>query len=102
MPNIMDRRNELAGNLSLYQETNFIEKINEWVAEGSFSGTKHKVIEVKWIEMLWEVDSESTLNRAPRFIQGMMAYGEDQAEEFLNKQLTGVGGRTELHRGFYA
>jgi NTE family protein len=95
MPNIMDRRNELAGNLSLYQETYFIEKINEWVAEGSLSGTKHKVIEVKWIEMLWELDSESKLNRDPRFIQRMMAYGEDQAEAFLNKELTGVGGRTE-------
>jgi NTE family protein len=29
MPNIMDRRNELAGNLSLCQETYFIEKVNE-------------------------------------------------------------------------
>jgi NTE family protein len=95
MPDIMDRRNELAGNLSLYQETYFIEKINEWVAEGSLSGTKHKVIEVKWIEMLWELESESKLNRDPQFIQRMMAYGEDQAEAFLNKELTGVGGRTE-------
>ena len=94
MPNIMDRRNELAGNLSLYQETYFIEKINEWVAEGSLSGTKHSVIEVKWIEMLWELDSESKLNRDPQFIQRMMAYGEDQAEAFLNKELTEVGGRS--------
>jgi NTE family protein len=94
MPNIMDRRNELAGNLSLYQETYFIEKINEWVAEGSLSGTKHKVIEVKWIEMLWELDSESKLNRDPRFIQRMMAYGEDQAEAFLKEELTEVGGRS--------
>jgi hypothetical protein len=48
---------------------------------------------VKWIEMLW--DSESKLNRDPRFIEGMMAYGEDQAEAFLNNDLTGgVGGRT--------
>jgi NTE family protein len=85
MPDIMDRRNELAGNLSLYQEIYFIEKINEWVAEGSLSGTKHEVIKVKWIEMLWDLDSESKLNRDPRFIQGMMAYGEDQAEAFLNE-----------------
>ena len=94
MPNILDRRNELAGNLSLYQGIYFIEKINEWVAEGSLSGTKHKVIEVKWIEMLWELDSESKPNRDPRFLQEMMAYGEDQAEAFLNKGLTGVGGTT--------
>jgi NTE family protein len=94
MPDIMDRRNELAGNLSLYQEIYFIEKINEWVAEGVLSGTKHNVIEVKWIEMLWDLDSESKLNRDPRFIQGMMAYGEEQAEAFLNRELTEVGGGT--------
>jgi NTE family protein len=95
MPHIMDRRNELAGNLSLYQETYFIKKINEWVAEGALSGTKHEVIELKWIEMLRDLDSESKLNRDPRFIQGMMAYGEEQAEAFLSKELTGVvGGRT--------
>ncbi len=31
MVNILDRRNELAGNLSLYQEIHFIEKINDLV-----------------------------------------------------------------------
>jgi hypothetical protein len=72
MPHIMDRRNELAGNLSLYQETYFIKKINEWVAQGSLSGIKHEVIELKWIEMLWD--------------------GEEQAQAFLNKERTGVVG----------
>jgi hypothetical protein len=48
-------------------------------------GTKHEVIELKWIQMLWDLDSESKLNRDPRFLQGMMAYGEEQAESFLNK-----------------
>jgi NTE family protein len=94
MPDIMDRRNELAGNLSLYQEIYFIEKVNEWVAEGVLSETKHKVIEVKWIEMLRDLDSESKLNRDPQFIQGMIAYGEDQAEVFLNGEFTHVGGGT--------
>ncbi len=90
MPHIMDRRNELAGNLSLYQETYFINKINEWVAEGSLSGTKHEVIEVKWIEMLRDLDAESKLNRDPSFIRGMMAYGEEQAEKFLQNEFAGV------------
>lgn len=90
MPDIMDRRNELAGNLSLYQETYFIEKINQWVADGSLSGTKHKVVELKWIEMLWDLDYESKLNRDPQFIQRLMAYGEDQAEVFLNKTFPGT------------
>ena len=62
---------------------------------GALSGTKHEVIELKWIEMLRDFDSESKLNRDPRFIQGMMAYGEEQAQAFLNKELTGVGGRPD-------
>ena len=90
MPHIMDRRNELAGNLSLYQETYFIEKINEWVREGFLSGTKHEVIELKWIEMLRDLDAESKLDRSPSFIRGMMAYGEEQAEEFLKNEFLGV------------
>jgi NTE family protein len=92
MPDIMDRRNELAGNLSLYQEIYFIEKINEWVAEGVLSNTKHEVIEVRWIEMLRNLDSESKLDRDPRFIRAMMAYGEDRARTFLDTELAGVAG----------
>ena len=43
--------------------------------------------------MLWV--SESKLNRDLQSIKGMVAYGEDQAEAFLNNDLTGgVGGRT--------
>ncbi len=100
MPHILDRRNELAGNLSLHQETYFIEKINEWVKEGSLSGTKHEVIELKWIEMLRDLDAESKLDRSPSFIRGMKAYGEEQAEEFLRKEfaggpVAGVGARTD-------
>jgi NTE family protein len=94
MSNILDRRNELAGNLSLNQEIYFIEKINEWVRHGRLSGTKHEVIEVKWIRMLHDLDAESKLNRSPSFIQGLMNYGEQQAEEFLRGEFAEVGGRT--------
>jgi NTE family protein len=93
MPKIMDRRNELSGNLSLNQEIYFIETINRWVAEGSLSGTKHKVIEVKWIEMLRDLDAESKLNRDPEFIQGLMSYGEEKAQEFLTREFAGTGRR---------
>ncbi len=111
MPDIMDRRNELAGNLSLYQETYFVEKINELVGklgEGNNGEEKilrvpgdpgeedreYKHIDVKWVEMLWELNYESKLNRDPQFIQRLMTYGEEQAEAFLNKEFTGVVGRS--------
>ena len=93
MPHIMDRRNELAGNLSLYQETYFINKVNEWVKEGSLSGTKHEVIGLKWIEMLHDLDAESKLNRDPSFIRWMMDHGENKAEEFLQGEFAGASGR---------
>jgi NTE family protein len=95
MPDITDRRNELSGNLSLYQEIHFIQTVNKWVEEGSLSGTKHEVIDIKWIQMLRGLDSASKLNRDPSFIQEMMAYGEEQAETFLKESSPVVGaGRT--------
>ncbi len=83
VPNILDRRNELSGNLSLFQEIHFIEVVNRWVREGYLSGTKHRVIEVKRIQMLRDLDLVSKLDRSPEFIERMMAYGEERAEEFL-------------------
>jgi NTE family protein len=95
MPDITDRRNELSGNLSLYQEIHFIQTVNKWVEEGSLSGTNHEVIDIKWIQMLRGLDSASKLNRHPSFIQEMMAYGEEQAETFLKESSPVVGaGRT--------
>jgi len=71
VPEITDRRNEMAGNLSLHQEVQFIEKMNGWVKEGSLAHTKHKPVQIKWIEMLRELDVGSKLDRDPAFIQGM-------------------------------
>jgi NTE family protein len=97
MVDILDRRNELAGNLSLYQEIHFIEKINDLVdklGEGERSedkrlripgeeGKEYKPIKVRRIEMLRALDFASKLDRSPSFIKGLMEYGEVRAEEFL-------------------
>lgn len=93
VPNMIDRRNELAGNLSLNQEIFFIEKVNDWIREGVFAGTGHKTIEVRRIPMLRALSSESKMNRDPRFIQGLIAHGEEQAEVFL-KELVEAGRET--------
>ena len=87
---MMDRRDELAGNLSLNQEIFFIEKVNDWVREGVFSGTGHKIVEVRRIPMLRRgLHSESKMNRDPRFIQGLIAHGEEQAEKFMKESFGG-------------
>lgn len=80
---IHDRRNELAGNLSLNQEIYFIEKINELVNQKLLVGSKYKFINVRRIEMSRDLDYASKLDRSSSFIQELMAYGEEQAEDFL-------------------
>jgi len=80
---IQDRRNELAGNLSLEQEIYFIRKINEFVNNKSFSNDKYKHIEVRRIQMLRDLNYSTKLERRLEFIRDLIAYGEHQAEDFL-------------------
>jgi NTE family protein len=80
---IADRRNELSGNLSLHQEIQFIEKINELREKGTIQDAKYKNIMVRRIEMSRRLDTASKLNRDPHFIRDLVAHGEERAEEFL-------------------
>jgi NTE family protein len=85
---IADRRNELAGNLSLYQELAFIEKIDQLLEAGLLNqGGKYKQVVVRVIELsrysLPRDHARSKLNRDPLFIQNLMSHGEQQAGEFL-------------------
>ncbi|WP_207477295.1 patatin-like phospholipase family protein [Arenibaculum pallidiluteum] len=80
---ILDRRNELSGNLSLEQELHFIEKINEFVRQGAFSHDRYKIIEIRRIEMAWDLDYASKLDRDPAFLRALMDHGRERAEEFL-------------------
>lgn len=80
---IRDRRNELGGNLSLEQEIHFIEKINELLRSDRLVGSKYKVIEVKRIVLLRDLDYSSKLDRSPSFIKRTISDGEMAAEAFL-------------------
>ena len=85
---IAERRNELAGNLSLYQELAFIEKIDQLLETGLLSQEgKYKQVVVRIIEMsrssLPRGFAASKLNRDPLFIRNLMSHGEQQAEKFL-------------------
>jgi NTE family protein len=86
---IADRRNELSGNLSLYQELHSIEKIDQLLEEGLLSADgKYKQIVVRVIELSrsrfsGSLGTASKLNRDPRFIEDLMSHGEARAEEFL-------------------
>jgi len=84
---IADRRNELSGNLSLYQELAFIEKIDQLLEAGLLRAEgKYKQVVVRVIELsrsaLPRARAASKLNRDPQFIQNLISHGEQQAGEF--------------------
>ncbi|MCB0164056.1 MAG: patatin-like phospholipase family protein [Anaerolineae bacterium] len=84
---IQDRDNELAANLSLGQETKFIDDVNEWIAQGYLPPEKYKTVTVRTLAMSQELsdslDYASKLDRSRSFIETLMAEGERQAEIFL-------------------
>lgn len=89
---ILDRRNELAGNLSLYQEIRFLETVNDWHRRGLFNEEvqqKYQPVKIRWIDMSPDMrqslDYASKLDRSREFIDKLMADGEKQAEQFLLK-----------------
>ena len=81
MADILNRRGELAGNLSLHQEIDFLHEINGLLSY--LPKDRYKYIKVRKIEMLRELDAASKMDRRPTFIREMFAYGEEQAEGFL-------------------
>jgi NTE family protein len=81
---IVDRRNELAGNLSLAQELYFIDRINGLRAEYEALRGKYKHITVRVVELDWNLDYSSKLDRRPGFIRGLIEYGKERAERFFS------------------
>jgi NTE family protein len=84
---IRDRRNELAGIISLEQELYLIELLNRLVAAGELDGTKHEQITLRSITMSDEfaarLDYESKLERGRPFLDELERHGRQRAEAFL-------------------
>jgi NTE family protein len=81
---IADRRNELSGNLSLNQEIRFVERVNDWIREGSLSKEGFSTVEVRRIEMGEQYGHATKLDRTPSFIDELMTLGEERAGAFLD------------------
>jgi NTE family protein len=105
---MMDRRNELSGNIALYQDLYLIEKINELVdelGEGqnkedkrlrlSGKGAEYRHIEVREItmsdKMYQSLDFATKMDRSPSFIRKLMDHGEERADEFLGGSIRSAG-----------
>ena len=89
---IWNRRNELAGNLSLNQELSFIESINDLLQELPHHGHDRKYIQVDRIKLRipsveqatgMQIGAISKLDRSERLKNALMQHGGRQARRFL-------------------
>ena len=93
LSDIEDRRNELAGNLSLHQELAFICKVNAWIdAYPNDFGAAKKRIGIHMITMSKERSDTlypaSKFDRDPTFVSGLRAHGEERGRAFLDRWRT--------------
>ena len=63
---ILDRRNALAGNLSMEQELKFIDTINRALAERKIHDSEYRRIQGRRISLDRELNYRSKLDRPPR------------------------------------
>jgi NTE family protein len=77
---IADRRNELAGNLSLAQELHFLRKVNEWADR---IGDPYRRVEVRELALGLDLDLASKVNRSPAFLGRLLEHGRQGADRFL-------------------
>ncbi|MBX3433515.1 MAG: patatin-like phospholipase family protein [Pirellulales bacterium] len=83
---IKDRRNALAGNLSMEQELRFIEMINRKLAEGVISSDKFHPIFVSRIPMDRELGVRSKMSRRPAFLRELREFGHAKGRLFLKER----------------
>jgi NTE family protein len=83
---IVDRRNELAGNLSLNQELHMVRRVNEWVDQGHLPDDQYKHTTIRRLQLADDLDYASKLDRTPSFIDALIERGEETAGTFLTEQ----------------
>ena len=83
---ILDRRNELAGNISMEQELRLIEMINRLIAQGKLNDPKYHPIHVARIVLDRDLDYGSKLDRRPEFLDELREYGKAKARWFLKER----------------
>jgi NTE family protein len=83
---ILDRRNALAGNLSLMQELAFIDVVNHAIERGVTIDPRYKVVRVERIQLDRALDYRTKLDRRPEFIRDLMRYGQSKWQEFARER----------------
>lgn len=83
---ILDRRNELAGNLSMEQELRLIEMVNRLIAEGKINEPRYHPIHVARICLDRDMEYATKLDRKPEFLDELREYGRTRARWFLKER----------------
>ena len=86
MPQIIDRRNQLSGNLSLSQELKFIEKINRLVRKFPDLRAAYEPILLRTVELDLHLDYPSKFDRSGDLIDHLMERGKVRSGEFFLKR----------------
>jgi NTE family protein len=118
---ILDRRNQLEGNISLFQQLRHLEMINDMLLQDafrpdylarldikapiriprSFPTDPHRGYHIPCIEMPDELqntlDFESKLDRSSSNIDRLIAEGEKSVERFLQARAAAVSDQTSSH-----
>jgi len=85
---ILDRRNALAGNLSLEQELTFIDMLNRAIANGRLTDSRYHPITVERIPMDRELGYRSKLDRNPALLEELREFGKTKCRWFLKQRET--------------
>jgi NTE family protein len=83
---ILDRRNALAGNLSMEQELKFIDTINRALAERKIQDSKYRRIRVSRICLDRELNYRSKLDRSPQLVGELRDYGIMKWKRFVKER----------------
>jgi NTE family protein len=86
---IMDRRNELSGNLSLEQELSFIAMLNRAINKGTLKDPRFRPIRVSRISLDRDLNYRSKLDRRTKLIEELREFGRTRVRWFLKERESG-------------
>ena len=96
---ILDRRNSLAGNLSMEQELGFIETFNRAIAKGAVQDPNLRRIRISRIALDRNLHSRSKLDRRPELLGELQQYGKTKSRWFLRERDSAVAATATVGGG---
>jgi NTE family protein len=106
---IIDRRNELSGNLALGQELYFTTRINALLEQDQTLSSRYKSIKIRLVQMQLDakdypgpLDYASKFDRNPALIHALLRKGRERAEWFFDARSDWPRADTAPHRSIYA